>query len=384
MPIVFVHGVNNRDNPAYGESEVARNGFLREIVGPALGLKPDGLSILSPYWGGDGARFAWNMAVLPDPGAEFEAFGDAEAEAKGRLTGILAESPLSGKVVEDARTAFPAAVELLYASAMAGAKSEDEARDLAKSYILAAAYAEKNPAPAWVAGATEGNFADQLLAESDAAAEESFGAGGILDSLKEGLSRLTNLVPDVTTAVAGRLLRHQLNDTVTRFTGDAFVYLAHRGDKASPGVIVKIVRDALRAGRDAAKAAGEPLVVIAHSFGGEIVYDILTTYDPEIQVDCLITVGSQVGLFEEMKLYLASQSTVPVDPKVDRVPRPLAINRWLNVFDHNDVLSYCLEPVVANVTDYHYDTGYSSLSAHGGYFLRPSFYKRLAKRLKDA
>lgn len=382
MPIVFVHGVNNRDSAAYRESEEARNGFLREIVGPALGLKRDELTILSPYWGDDGARFAWNLAVLPDPGADFEAFGAAEDLAKGRVAGLLAVSSLSGNVVEDARTDFPAAVELLYASAMAGAKSEEEARDLAKSYVLAADYAEKNPAPAWVAGATEGNFADQLVAESDAAAEESFGAGGILDSLKEGLSRLTNLVPDVTTAVAGRLFRDQLNDHVTRFTGDAFTYLARRGGKTSPGKIVKIVLDALRAGRDTAKATGEPLVVVAHSFGGEIVYDILTTYDPKIQVDCLITVGSQVGLFEEMKLYVASQADVPADPKSDRVPRPPAIKRWLNVFDHNDILSYCLEPVVADVSDFHYDTGYSSLGAHGGYFLRPSFYKRLAKRLK--
>lgn len=381
MPIVFVHGVNNRDNPEFRESEVARNGFLREIVGPALGLKPDS-QILSPYWGGDGVRFAWNMAVLPDPDKLFEAFGDAEAEARARVAGLVAESPLSGKITEDARQAFPEAVELLYASALAGAKSEEVARDLAKSYLRASEYAEKNPSPAWVEGATDGNFADQLLDKSDAAAEESFGAGGILDSLKEGLSRLTNLVPDVTSAVAGKLARRGLNDHITRFTGDVFVYLARRGDKATPGPIVVTVRDALRAGRAAATAANEPLVVIAHSFGGEIIYDILTTYDPNIQIDCLITVGSQVGLFEEMKLYRASQAAIPVDPKVDRVPRPPAIKRWLNVFDQNDVLSYCLEPVVAEVADFRYDTGYSTLSAHGGYFLRPSFYKRMAKRLR--
>jgi hypothetical protein len=47
------------------------------------------------------------------------------------------------------------------------------------------------------------------------------------------------------------------------------------------------------------------------------------------------------------------------------------------------VLSYRLEPIVDGVSDFHYDTGFSSLSAHGGYFLRPSFYKRMAARLQE-
>lgn len=96
----------------------------------------------------------------------------------------------------------------------------------------------------------------------------------------------------------------------------------------------------------------------------------------------MITVGSQVGLFEEMKLYVASRPEVPPDPPSGRVPRPASVTRWLNVFDTNDVLSYRLEPVVSGVHDFHYDTGYSLLSAHGSYFMRPSFYKRLAARLE--
>ena len=38
MPIVFVHGVNNRDGEAYRENEKSRDAFLKEIVAPALGL----------------------------------------------------------------------------------------------------------------------------------------------------------------------------------------------------------------------------------------------------------------------------------------------------------------------------------------------------------
>ena len=382
MPIVFVHGVNNRDGEAYRENEASRNGFLREIVGPALDLKPDKLRILSPYWGKFGVQFAWNMAVLPNPADKFESFGgDAESEALGRVAGLLAESQASGNIVADAQRDFAATVDLLYASAMAGAKSEDEARDLARSYLLSAEYARKTPQPAWVATATPDNFADQLNYAADASQEESFGAGGILDSLKEGLSRLVNAAPDAATAVAGRLLRKKLNTTVTRFAGDAFVYLARRGTKDAPGGIDATVLDALRDAQAARAAEDDKVVVIAHSFGGEIMYDILTHFDPSIKVDCLITVGSQVGLFEEMKLYLASRPEIPPNAPEGRLQRPQSVSRWFNVFDTNDVLSYRLEPVVAGVHDFHYDTGFSSLSAHGGYFMRPSFYKRMAARL---
>lgn len=382
MPIVFVHGVNNRDGEAYRENEQSRNGFLKEIVAPALGMKPDKLQVWSPYWGEHGVQFAWGMAVLPNPSAEFEAFGkDAEAEARGRVAGLLAESHAQGNIVDMARKDLRAAIDLLYASAMAGAESEEEARDLAKSYELAIAYVEANPLPVWLADAKPSNFADLLNHAARASEVESFGAGGILDSLKEGVSRLFNAAPDATTEVAGRLLRKKLNAAITRFAGDAFVYLSNRGTIDNPGPIVSSVLADLRKASAISMAEGEPLVVIAHSFGGEIVYDILTYFDPGIAVDCLITVGSQVGLFEEMKLYKVSDPTLPPNPPVGRVARPASLKRWLNVFDTNDVLSYQLEPVVDGVSDFHYDTGYSSLGAHGGYFMRPSFYKRMAKRL---
>lgn len=386
MPIVFVHGVNNRDGKDYRENESARNGFLREIVGPALGLSPDKVKLYSPYWGGKGATFAWNMAVLPDPDATFETFGGgSEDEAFGRVVSVVAESKLdrSMSLVENARKDFAGVVDVLYAAAMAGAKSDEEARDLARSYLLASAYAAQNPSPAWLGTAQDSNFVDQLEYEAQVSPDESFGAGGILDSLKEGFSRLLNALPDVGSAFAGRLGRKQLNAALTRFAGDAFTYLARREDKGTPGEIVTIVRDALKLAVANKNADDDKLIVIAHSFGGEIVYDILTHFEPELEVDCLVTVGSQVGLFEEMKLYVTSKPDVPPDPPKGKVARPAKLKRWLNVFDLNDVLSFRVEPVFADTSDFAYDTGYGSLSAHGGYFLRPSFYKRLAARLKQ-
>jgi hypothetical protein len=382
MPIVFVHGVNNRQGDDYRDNEAGRNGFLREIVAPALGLDPDKLSLVSPYWGGDAASFAWEMAVLPNPDEDYEAFGGADdALAHGRTVDLIAESPIEGDLVESARRDFGATVDLVYAAALAGATTEEQARDLATSYLRASAYAEENPSPDWLDNVTEENFADVLNLKAEASADESFGGGGVLDFLKEGASRLVSALPDAGSALAGRLARKKLNTTLTRFAGDAFVYLKERGSKDEPGPIVKSVLDALRAADAARTAADDKLVVIAHSFGGEIVYDVLTTFAPDLQVDCLVTVGSQVGLFEELKLYVASDDAIPPDPKAGKVPRPANLKRWLNVFDTNDVLAYRTSPVFAESDDFAYDTGYSSLDAHGGYFMRPSFYKRLAARL---
>jgi len=386
MPIVFIHGVNNRDDAAYKENELARNGFFKEIVCPVLGLNPDKVRLSSPYWGGHGVTFTWNMASLPNPSDNFERFGgNAEEEAFGRTVVVCAGSHLNSQlsVVENAKNDLPEVIDALYASAMAGAKTEEEARDLAKSYELAVSYVANNPSPAWLTTAVESNFVDQFNYEASASREEAFGAGDLLQSLKEGFSRLGNALPDAGTALAGRFARRQLNATVTRFAGDAFTYLTRRGTKDAPGDIVRIVRDALREAHASKNAEDDKLIVIAHSFGGEILYDILTYFDTQLEIDCLLTVGSQVGLFEEMKLYTQSRDDIPPNPPEGRVQKPAKLKRWMNIFDLNDVLSYRAEPIFAGVSDFSYDTGYSSFSAHGGYFMRPSFYKRLAARLKE-
>ncbi len=386
MPIVFVHGVNNRIGEAYKESESSRNGFLIELVGPSLGLSADKVQLFSPYWGEHGAKFAWKMAVLPNPDVEFEAFGGSvETEKLGRITTIVADSNLNGtvSVVENAKKDLKGVVDALYAAAMVGVTTDEEARDLARSYLLASDYAGNNSSHAWLNIAQESNFVDLLASEANVSAEESFGGGGILDSLKEGFSRLVTTLPNAGSDLARRLVRKQLNEVVTRFTGDAFTYLTHRGTKSDPGEIVKIVQNSLRQAVEKKNPDDDKLIVIAHSFGGEIVYDILTHFDTELEVDCLVTVGSQVGLFEEMKLYVESKQNIPSDAPEGRLQRPEKLKCWLNVFDLNDVLSFRVEPVFAGTSDFAYDTGYGTLSAHSGYFMRPSFYKRLAKRLSE-
>jgi hypothetical protein len=186
--------------------------------------------------------------------------------------------------------------------------------------------------------------------------------------------------------------RKRLTRTIATFVGDALQYIAERGDGKTPGPIAKKVLDDLLAARAEAKASGEPLVVICHSFGGEIVYDILTHYAEglDLIVDAWVTVGSQVGLFEEMSLLWASAGrTVPRTAISNEAIRsPESARRWLNIADGNDLFGFLVLPVFTGVTqgavrDFMYDTGYPVAGAHSGYFQWPSFYRRLAFRLKS-
>ena len=68
MPIVFVHGVNNRKGPSYDASVKLKAGALKSCL---AGASINGKTFANigevefPYWGDLAASFAWNMASLP-------------------------------------------------------------------------------------------------------------------------------------------------------------------------------------------------------------------------------------------------------------------------------------------------------------------------------
>lgn len=283
MPIVFVHGVNNEDGEEYGKSEAARNGFLQGSHCPALGLSADDVYLTSPYWGTCGAQFAWGMAVLPDQGGDFEVWWGYGSGSLWK-SGNGAPSPASaladgGTICRERQEDFAGVVDILYASALAGAKTESQSRDIARSYLIASAYAEE-PHPEWLANALETNFVDQLGYHADASKEESFGKGDTRFT-KRGPFPASECSTGHCKFSTTRLARRQLNTTVTRFAGDAFTYLARRGTRR-PGEIVKIVLDALRDAASKKSPKDNRLIVIGHSFGGEMI-DILTHFDTALK-----------------------------------------------------------------------------------------------------
>lgn len=394
MPFVFVHGVNNRQNEDYAREEQLRAAFLREIVAPRAGINPQH-PVFAPYWGGEGVRFWRDLEVIPK-GSELEHFGPVDDKFPPSLGIAAARGAVKAGDTLDAvaRRSPEAAIDLLFDAAVIEAQSEVDLAALAKAYQLAQAHLAQ-AAATWLAETKKDAVLDDIfdvVSPLDVAGKnQQFGGNGLWSMLQEGAKRLVLLGPDQLSHAVVAPSRRPLTRTVATFIGDAFQYLAERGDGSTPGPIASRVLEDLRAASALAKQTNEPLIVISHSFGGEIVYDILTHYaeDSDLEIDTWVTVGSQVGLFEEMSLLWTSPGrTDKKATPTEAIVAPRRAKRWLNIIDTNDVLGFLVLPTFTaalpdTVQDFKYNTSYPVTGAHSGYFKWPSFYKRLADRIGE-
>jgi hypothetical protein len=392
MPLVFVHGVSTRKGGDYQDNEKVRNSMFRRFAFTTVFKNPQRVRIESPYWGDHGARFAWGLASIP--AGDYEGLG-AEEEVPVEVLAQIPEGAAENQVLVDvARTrSLEEAIDLLWA-AYAPKADQREAEEAADLAVRAVGYARQYPSPVWL-GQVRND--DAFMSELAAAVEEWTpdtgtsigpdiqnwealgGFGDVWDRLQETKDRITSAPGRLASTPIIRLARPPLTRMLATFTGDVFSYLAERGTPQAPGPIVKDVL----AGLDAAQtsAVDEKLVVVAHSMGGNIMYDILSYFRPELRVDALVTVGSQVSLFEELKLF--GLRTLDVQGPDGRVAKPNNLGLWINVFDRNDVLGFAVRDVFEGVTDYSYSTG-AALLTHGLYFALPSFHDRLGERLREA
>ncbi|OZY86066.1 hypothetical protein CBP51_03270 [Cellvibrio mixtus] len=396
MPIVFVHGVNNRIESAdYLPSVERKSVFLKTILSPRIGINKKNNFIDFPYWGDSGVKFRWNQASLPSSGEDEElAMGipdnrerniqfwlnefNFQYGGKGINLGALSKS-----------RGFETAVDLMWdvVSVVLDTTSDEVLIDY---YNASMQYVAKSPVPTWAFQSpplSNEKFIEILFNEIEPyksakradAASEVLGFGSALQSIREIVNRIANAPGDAISALGIKLARESAHSVASQFIGDVFTYLNERGRLGNEGAIVKKIVKSLRDANDRKQSGDDKLVVIGHSLGGVILYDILTHFAQDVTVDIFITVGSQVALFEEMSLYRK-----PVDdPRPNRLERPQNIKKWLNVYDTNDIFSFRMSGVFDGVDDYRFDTGYGILASHGGYFERPSFYKRLAARLKE-
>lgn len=399
MPIVFVHGVNNRREDAdYSDGVQRINGYLSSLLAPRIGIDAAQLTTFFPYWGGDGVRFRWKQASLPKSSDVVETLsvkppGPGSADLELWLGEVRHQhGPGAVSLGELSREVnFAEAVDLVWDTASAVAPRGAGYCDVVEGYLASLNYAEAHPAPLWaMANPALGNeeFVQKLLQEIQpyrtaltGKAVESLNLKDWYQSLRESISRLGDAPGDTVGAVVSALGRQSLHEKASRFLGDIFVYLSERGTVDAPGPIVQRILEDLAKAQAAKRDGDDKLVVIGHSLGGVILYDIVTYFKPELAFDLFVSVGSQIALFEEMTLYRASRNDLPANPPKDRLGTPKALGKWLNVFDTNDILSFRAATVFDGPDDYRFDTGYGLLQSHGGYFARPSFYKRLAARL---
>jgi hypothetical protein len=418
MPIVYIHGVatRSREEP-FGEVER----YLRRLVAPVLSDRPEEVAIRQAYWGDIGVSFAWNGASRPrslllGQGAAGASATPAErallaAALKASLDALPATAPAattSSGLISGRQSQAPATAALRLKDL-----SSDELSDLLADLLAATATDAGRRVEASLAAdalAHDPGFLAALAAAPDTAAECDLivarlrgavtpglapmgGAGDWLrdmgDRLHEAAGRAASLPGAAASVVAGEL-RKDLNDFVSLFLGDVFAYLKGRfgDDGRIPVTIPSRLLDALLAARaDQLLHPGEPIVLLSHSMGGQIAYDVLTHFMPQdmrfrdVRVDFWCATASQVGFFEEAKLFRASRDEFKTGHPV---PFPAAhLGAWWNVWDHNDFISFTAKGIIDGVDDEPYHSGMSLVGAHSGYLQRPSFYRRLADKLRQ-
>ncbi|WP_406446836.1 hypothetical protein OHB14_50030 [Streptomyces sp. NBC_01613] len=406
MALVHVHGIGNRG--AVDERRAAlRDSWFRLALLPAAGCRSSEVPILNPRWGALLPPPAWNWASLRVDGVE--ALGDegpvvdSVAEMVNLVVAAAPDVTEGRVLVTAARTSLLWAVELLAASVEA--RSADE-RDATVAFCArAVAYWAWKTGDgrrgdgvgffAWLGEVeVDVDFLDHLDEELKAWQREMKDSGGEKD-VPDGWETFGGVPVPRPARAAVRRLNAVLAKTVAggvmaasrRFMpkgallfADVAGYLAARGSVERPGPVVELVGKALDDAAGAARAYGDPLIVVAHSMGGNIVHDILSCHRPDVRIDLLVTVGTQVGLFEELKLFAASDPSVP-SPQAAKVPALPNVTRWINVVDVRDPLAFAAGPVFAGAEDLVFHSG--ALLPHGAYLTSPDFHRRLAQRVAE-
>ncbi len=173
--------------------------------------------------------------------------------------------------------------------------------------------------------------------------------------------------------------RDSLTLTAGIFLGDIFEYLRRgQGGPGGLGTIADRVEKKLCEASRLARARSEPLIVVAHSFGGIITYDLLTSpftaAGTRVQGFQDRPVGDRRiagGDFAEMRAYVGSPGDIPTD-RTPTLGKPPRIGSWLNFYDAADVFSYLAEPVFGKeaVTDIEVSADANLKNAHGDLFRR--------------
>ncbi|MEU0896066.1 hypothetical protein [Streptomyces massasporeus] len=404
MPMVFVHGVGNRGGTLYQRRSAYQELLARLFLLPAVSDDPGGTPVFAPLWGDAAAHARWQHASVP--GRHVESLGGAAPDLDQDVVAAALEAVRWGRsgpntvLLDLAAHRLEDAVDVLFAALPAALGDIGTLTRAAHGAVPVMAYlrARQGLHPEgsshvrypWLSGLrNDQELVTRLFRESEGwafqpdgtpferrtpAQSEVLGPGGLLSAV--GWLR-GQAVSAAQQPLTSRLFP-ALSDTVTACLGDILVYLKDRGTVSRPGPIVQIVAAALTAAAEH-RGDDDPLVVVAHSMGGNITYDILTHFRPELPVDILVTVGSQVGYFEELKLFHASDERIPSADQ-PKVALPGTIGRWVNVVDLNDPLAFRTAPVFAGAEDYRIATG--ALWAHSGYLNEPGFYERVARRLR--
>ncbi|MBX3478836.1 MAG: hypothetical protein KF842_00400 [Caulobacter sp.] len=408
MSIIYVHGVKVR-SPEHGLQ--LKKPFLRWL-GPRIAVGAEAAEYIPVFWGDAAASFRWdlksrprtpflrggvggfpnvgelrslNLDALPQPQP---AVGNGPVLGAGPVAGPVAGPGLE-TLEPERRADFLADMYLAMAPRAREADPLVDAPELAG--IADAASAVAAEWDAIVAGAADDDerIARLLHAISNRLAGQLLAQGGFEDWMEkagEKFKRAVNAPFDVFSTVAGEL-RPVAHEFVANFLGDVLIYQNERiGADGGPGEIPRRVLDALARAQARKDQTGEPIIVVTHSMGGQLLYDALTYFAARdarlasLKIDHWISCGAQVAFFAELGLFLDQ----PATRSPQKLPVPPSVSRWTNYYDINDLVGFIMAPVFDGVTDLSYDTGYGLALAHTGFLARPSFFEAMAKAVGKA
>lgn len=365
--VVFVHGVSTRTSAAYDQEEFNRDALFKQVL-----FKGIPLTIHSPRWGD-------LVPALSNGGESFN--GAAGVSAYSALGGMTVSEPQGAAIADLATADATTALDAVYATLVdrADLSRENLTPDDIRAFRAVVNAMAGNTQLQIAASAT-----DEELIFNIGQFEDTAGYGGIGDKIKGAVTALADRARNSVSTSLSNAFRDDLNPLVGRFLGDVFTYLkgggAAGGDVRSE--IQSRVAKAVIEAHSAAKKSGDKLVLVGHSLGGVILYDMLSSpghagLPASLSVDLFMTVGSQPGFFEELGLFDFKRPA-----GVASTPGPDAAKVWHNVFDPIDVFGFRATPMFSKAEDYQFDSVTGLLSSHTTYFKRPQFYARARERLQ--
>jgi hypothetical protein len=399
---VYLHGVAIRD-----QSDVPMiTSFLQHYVAPALTPDPkdaDRVQVFAAQWGGDAVNFAWNHASVP---VRSEADLNSQERVPALAIHMLKQHEVTQPRTDAAANADTPMVWSLSADQLSSVLSaalkqigltDGDYASRATALDSAVRHALPIGVPSRIDAALLDHIATQagqLLAtiarsgkpRRGLAADERSSASllPVSDLTKRALRSASDQLSAFATNMFLRY-RPAIDAIMTNFIGDVFVYLSKRGDADAPGPIITDFLDVLVGAAQMQPA--EPLVVLSHSMGGQIVYDCATYYIPHsakysnIKIDFWVSAGSQVSLFEEMKLFKRSDPATRAPHKVT-LPHS-NVGHWYNVWDPHDILSYTTAPIFDGADDECFESNLPVHLAHFGYLSSPAFYHRIGEKIRN-
>ena len=358
--LIFVHGVATRSGPALDLAEKTMADLFARTVFRGVPFTQH-----APRWGDfvppvpkdvyrtDDVNEVYNLGIAPTNTGNGGGSGDSAADLMqsapratldGAITALLEEIEAEGRELSESE------LELF-------AKATDAVGDDAQAAALASH------------ATTDDALVHALTPDA--------GTYGILSPVRAAIDRITGRVRQTASELTYGLIRNMARPAVGFFAGDVFAYL-HLEDlrEKIQAAVRQKVSDAL-----AARTPNEALIVVAHSMGGVIMIDMLSDLakaglPEDLKVDCLITVGSQPGLFRAVGALTGGAPNAG-----EKAPKPGCVGAWYNVFDPLDPLAFRAAPIFNDVRDLTFDSATGVISAHTTYFKRPQFYARTRKRL---